>query len=204
MKILCLCLLAFALPCAAQQTPKTGDAKTSGSCSPAVTGNHNQFTIKCQGLSQEQGKKMLEILNKILANQIDPKTVDAKLDEILKAVNPNVPTKVYFCNGMWRTAGIGQNAGLEVNIGGDDKAFQEMARLNNTKQYAELLKLCASEIQAAPEWLTPLLFCGVAYGALGDQIKAKEMLMEFDSRTGPAYEAEPCKQISTYLRSALH
>ncbi len=34
---------------------------------------------------------MLDILNKILMNQLDPKTVTDKLDEILKAVNQRIP-----------------------------------------------------------------------------------------------------------------
>src|SRR5882724_4513804 len=123
---LCILLMLVALPCGSQDA-KTGAAETSGICSPAVTGNNNQFTINCQGLSQEQGAKMLRILNKVLAHQLDPEAVMTKLDEILKAVNPNIPVKTYFCNGMWRTAGPGKNAGFEVSMGGDDSVFQEMA-----------------------------------------------------------------------------
>lgn len=68
------------------QTAATGTASTSGSCSPANTGNGNTFTIKC-GIGQEQGQKMLAILNKILANQLNPDTVMAKLDDILGAIH---------------------------------------------------------------------------------------------------------------------
>lgn len=201
--LLCLLLMLIALPCRSQKPSTTGEATTTGPCSPAVTGNNNQFNINCQGISKEQGAKMLGILNKILANQLDPEAVMAKLDEILKAVNPNVPAKTYFCNGMWRTAGPGKNAGFEVSMGGDDKGFQEMIRLNNSKQFADLLKTCISQIQSVPEWLSPRLFCGLAYLSLGDKIKAKEMLKEFDSKTGPAYDAEPCHKISTHLHAVL-
>lgn len=201
--VLCLLLVLTALPCRSQKPTATGDATTTGPCSPAVTGSNNQFNINCQGISKDQGTKMLGILNKILANQLDPEAVMAKLDEILKAVNPNVPVKTYFCNGMWRTAGPGQNAGMEIIMGGDDSAFKEMARLNNSRQYADLLKMCLSQIQSAPEWLTPRLFCGLAYLSLGDKVKAKEMLKEFESKTGPAYGAESCHQMSTYLHTAL-
>ena len=38
---------------------------------------------------------MLGILNKILANQLDPHAVMAKLDEILEAINPNLQVKTY-------------------------------------------------------------------------------------------------------------
>jgi hypothetical protein len=146
---------------------------------------------------------MLEILNKILANQLDPDAVMTKLDEILKAVNPNSPAKTYFCNGQWRIAGPGAHAGFEINMGGDDSAFQEMIRLNNSKQYAELLKTCLAQIRSEPEWLTPRLFCGLAYLGTGDKLKAKEMLAEFGSKTGPAYDVDACHQMSDYLHEAL-
>jgi hypothetical protein len=84
---LMLSLLIVAMPCQAQ-TSQTGEAKTIGPCSPAVTGNNNQFRINCQGITKEQGTKMLNILNTILTNQLDPKAVMGKLDEILKAVVP--------------------------------------------------------------------------------------------------------------------
>jgi len=79
----------MAVPCWSQTT--TGKATTSGPCSPAVSGNNNQFTIKCPGINEEKGKRMLEILNKILANELDPEQVMAKLDEILKAVGTGSP-----------------------------------------------------------------------------------------------------------------
>ena len=146
---------------------------------------------------------MLAILNKILADRLDPDAVMAKLDEILKAVNPNIPARTYFCDGKWRTAGPGQHAALEVYMGGDDSAFREMVRLNNSGQYAELLKVCLAQIGSAPEWLTPRLFCGLAYLGTGDKIKAKDMLAEFDSKTGPAYNADGCQQMSDHLHRML-
>lgn len=107
MKTFCIaaCMLAFALPGLGQTT--TGTAETKGPCSPAVTGNSNTFKINCAGITKEQGDRMLQILNTILSNQLKPQDVMAKLDEILKAVNPNVPTKVYRCDGAWSTAGPG-------------------------------------------------------------------------------------------------
>ncbi len=80
--------MLLAVPCWSQ---RTGKAETSGPCSPAVTGNNNQFSIKCQGINKEQGQKMLDILNKILANQPDPKAVNEKLDEILKLISQRIP-----------------------------------------------------------------------------------------------------------------
>ena len=72
--------LLVALPCWGQTTT-TGKAESTGPCSPAVTGNENMFTINC-GIGRAQGQKLLNILNKILANQLDPNVVMTKLDEI--------------------------------------------------------------------------------------------------------------------------
>jgi hypothetical protein len=149
-------LLFFAIP-SWGQTTSTGRADTTGPCSPAVTGNNNQFNITCKGLSKEQGQRMLDILNKILANELDTQAVMAKLDEILGAVNPNQPTRTYFCNGQWKTTGPSATAAFEISMGGDDTAFRKMVSLNNIKQYPDLLKECLNQISSAPEWLTSRL-----------------------------------------------
>ncbi|MGA2900909.1 MAG: hypothetical protein ABSF40_11825 [Candidatus Acidiferrales bacterium] len=195
-------LLVFTLPCSAQ-TPQTEKAQTSGPCSPAITGGNNQIRITCQGLTKEQGAKMVNILNTILANQLDPKVVMSKLDEILHAVNPNLLVKTYFCDGTYRQTGPAANVGFLVNVAGDDKAFQEMVALNNTQKWDDLLKDCLVQIESAPEWLTSRLFCGLAYQGLGNKVKAKEMLTEFDSRTGPSYSVDGCKQMSDHLHATL-
>jgi len=64
----------------------TGTAETTGPCSPATTGNNNQLTINCQGIGKEQGDQLLRILNRIAKDQIDPKLVLEKLDEIQKGI----------------------------------------------------------------------------------------------------------------------
>ena len=193
--------LLISVPCWSQTTA-TGPAETKGPCSPAVTGSKNTFTINC-GISQKQGEKMLDILNKILANQLDPEAVMSKLDEILKAVNPNIPSKTYLCTGQWRSMGPGAHGGMEVMMGGDDLAFQEMVRLNNARQYADLLKVCLAQIGSVPGWLTSRLFCGLGYLGTGNKVKAKGMLAEFDSKTGPAYDVDACHQMSVFLHDAL-
>lgn len=193
--------LLITIPCMGQ-TKVTGEAKTAGPCSPAVTGSNNRFQITCK-IDEKQGQKMLDILNKILTNQLDPNKVMEKLDEILKAVNPNLPVKTYVCNGTWRTIGPSATAATSFNIGGDDSVYQQMVRLNNTGQYADLLKACLAQIDSAPEWLTPRLFCGLAYLGTGDKVKAKAMLDEFDARTGPAYDTNGCRQASDHLHEQL-
>jgi hypothetical protein len=79
-----LVLLLYAIPLRAQTS---GAADTSGPCSPAVTGNDNQFKITCDGIGEAQGKELLKILNRISKEQLDPKLVMQKLDEIEKGVS---------------------------------------------------------------------------------------------------------------------
>lgn len=72
--------LLIATPCWSQKTT-TGQAETTGLCSPAVTGSSNTFSINC-GIGKEQGSALLKIVNKILANQLDINAVMSKLDEL--------------------------------------------------------------------------------------------------------------------------
>jgi len=193
------CLLAGAV-CA---QPQTGSATVKDACSVANTGNNNTFTITC-GVGKQQGDALLKIMNRIIANQLDPDAVMTKLDEILKAVNPNLAAKTYFCNGQWRTAGPSASAAFAIMMGGDDSIFQNMIQLNNSRQYSGLLKLCAAQIQSTPEWLTPRLFCALAYLGIGDKEKARSMFAEFEVKTGPAYDdADACKQMAAFLRANL-
>ncbi len=84
MNRLLLPAVLLTIHCAAQvPSTATGNAKTEATCSAANTGNQNHFTINC-GIGKQQGQQMIAILNKVLANQLDPTAVMAKLDEILK------------------------------------------------------------------------------------------------------------------------
>jgi hypothetical protein len=82
-------MLFFSSLALAQQS-----ATTSAPCSPIAPDNTGTITINCPGMSKEQGQKMLAILNKILANQLDPDVVIGKLDEIekeLQGVAKSIP-----------------------------------------------------------------------------------------------------------------
>jgi hypothetical protein len=65
--------LCGANPCLvwAQQAPSSGAATTSGTCSLANTGQIGTVKYTC-GIGARQGAEILKILNKILANQLDP------------------------------------------------------------------------------------------------------------------------------------
>ena len=201
--ILCVLLLC---PPFWGQAPPTGHATSNVPCSVANAGNDNKISINC-GIGREQGQKILSLLNKILMDRIDPDAVMAKLDEILHAVNPNLRTKAYFCNGGWRTQGPGANAALQVTMDpSEDPSLKQMIDLANARprDNNELLKICGSEIESNPEWLTPRLFCALAYAGVGNSTKAKEMLDVYDSRKGPAYDENSlCQQLSNAAHSAL-
>jgi hypothetical protein len=192
--------------CGFCQTPSVKQESKDSTCSNivALAGN---VDIKCSSLTPAQ-RKIIEgipaILSKILANQLNTEAVMAKLDEILKAINPNIPSKTYFCDGIWRTSGPSANAAVAISIGGDDHAFQTIIRLQNAGKHKELLEFCLAQIQSTPEWLTPKLFSALAYLALGDSEKAKAMLAEFESKAGDAYDTDGCKQASEYLHEQLH
>src|SRR4030088_2387828 len=101
-------LLIFLLPAACFcQDITTGQAQTSGPCSPAVSGDNNQFRINCQGISDKLGSQFVVLLNQIAQKQLDPEKVMAKLDEIEKGinaigkqVNPNATKITYTKNGV--------------------------------------------------------------------------------------------------------
>jgi hypothetical protein len=79
-------LLAFGLPSFGQTSP--GNAETKGTCSPAVSGNKNTFTIEC-GIGEKQGTQILKVVNKLLANQqVSLDAVVTKIDELAKAQRP--------------------------------------------------------------------------------------------------------------------
>ncbi len=77
--------LLISVPCWCQTN--TGQAQTTGPCSPAVTDNNNQFNITCDGIGEAQGKELIKILNRISKEQLDPKLVMEKLDENQKGVS---------------------------------------------------------------------------------------------------------------------
>ena len=64
------------------QTTPTEKTAAGAACSNAPAGDNSTYNINCNGIGVDQGKKILEVLNKVLANQ-DLTTVNAKLDELL-------------------------------------------------------------------------------------------------------------------------
>jgi hypothetical protein len=58
------------------------EAAAGGTCSSAPAGDNNTYNINCNGIGVDQGKKIVELLNRVLASH-DATTVNARLDELL-------------------------------------------------------------------------------------------------------------------------
>jgi hypothetical protein len=68
-----------------------------------------------------------------------------------------------------------------------------------------MLKICSEQIADKPEWLTPRLFCSVAYLTMGDKTKGKEMADFYDHWKGAAYDDDQlCQQVSAAVHAALN
>jgi hypothetical protein len=201
-------LALISLPCRSQQPTASprGAAIEASSVSPCrlvVSTQNDQFTINCQGVAKEQADKLTAIVNKILANKLDPQLVMTKLDEMPKASKHDSPAKIYFCDGMWQSAGRKSDSLLDSKTGGNDYDFLNMIELFRNNHYPQLLKACVASINSVPDWLTPRLFCGLAYAHLDEPGKARSMLKEFESRAGPSYDSPPCHDMTVILRSLV-
>ena len=74
------------LVCSVSGQQVTGKAKTTGTCSPANTGNNNTFNITCQGIPDKLGAQLIDLLNRFAKNQSDAEAMMAKLDGCLTGV----------------------------------------------------------------------------------------------------------------------
>jgi hypothetical protein len=94
MKVSIAVLLAFVFQgaVALNQTTPTEKAAASSSCNAANVGENNALNINCSGVGVDQGKKIVELLNKVLANQ-DAPAVNAKLDQLLVVASQPAQTQ---------------------------------------------------------------------------------------------------------------
>jgi hypothetical protein len=96
-RVAILVLLAAIQGIAQTTTATNGSAKSSGECSVAHSGNYDTITIQNCGMGEEQGKKIEELLNKVLTNH-DMADANAKLDQLLAIVSSLGPPKIVFDN----------------------------------------------------------------------------------------------------------
>jgi len=118
---------------------------------------------------------MLGILNRILAKQLDPDLVMAKLDDIERDVKKlrNGSRSGYDFNGIWREETPGRTKAV---VGDETTVFQNMSNLQTERQWKELLEVSEAQIKKTPTWLTPYLFSGIANANLGNRSAAVERL----------------------------
>ncbi len=201
-------LFVLASKAIGQNPPTVKQEAKSSPCSNIVA-LAGDVKIDCSSLTSAQ-QKIIEnipsLLRRIIAHQSDADAVIAKLDECLKTVNQNRPKTIYDCRGNWSTEGP-STGGLHNETStfiGTDPSLQEMSKLADAAQNKELLKVCTTQLEAKPEWLTPRLFCALAYEGLGDNAKAKEMLDAYDGGKGPAYDGNAfCRRWSDLTHSKL-
>lgn len=168
-------ILAFVFALVSSLAMAQTTTSTSGPCSPIAPNNSGSITIECPGMSEEQARKMVAILNKIVANQLDPAAVMAKLDEIgkdVKTLKAGIYSGYDF-NGAKRERRPGVDS---VTAGPEIVVFQQMIKLHHDHNWGELLKVAEDEIKTSPEWLTPYLFSGIANANLGNRDAAIQRL----------------------------
>jgi hypothetical protein len=203
MKSILPALILFIVPCvgfAQNPSPSTGNASTKADCSPAVTGSNNNFKFSC-GVGKEQGEKIIALLNQMLSKDNTTVVID-KLNELLKRTNPNGTVVTYDCVGMKRTSTPGMGAS---SMEGDTPAMnlKSMVDLVSANRFDLLRDECLRQIELKPEWLTPRLFCALAYKELKDTTNAKLMLDYYDSNVGKAYDMPYCRNISELLHRQI-
>jgi len=215
--------LLLAVPALGAQTdsaqPETGKAQngrteTPGPCSSASTSGSPQFSINCEGVSKEQGRQWLAILNRIARDQLDPKLVMQKLDEIeVSSASPKpvapiaaastptatpaplpqpkaeaaTSTATYTYEGELRTRS-GRPATNSKNT--PAKAFRKIRRAHEYHQWTQLVSLCNQAIDEWPEWLTPVYYKAEAKANLGQMAEAVKLSAEVKRRAAgnPEYE----------------
>jgi hypothetical protein len=79
-------IFAIALSCSsvlfAQNVTNTGKATASGTCAVSHSGNNDTIIIRNCGIGKDQGGKIIQLLNAVLAKK-DIAEINAKLDELI-------------------------------------------------------------------------------------------------------------------------
>jgi len=169
---------------------------SEGPCSPVVGTNQGTITIECSGLSKEVSDQIIQILNKILASQVDQKEILKQLGELGKSYEVLAARSIdaqrgvislYDFNGAKRVQTAGRTS---LTVGPETAVFQNMADLEKKQQWADLIALAEKQISETPSWLTPYLFAAHGYIALGDKFRALERLEYVAAHAGndPSYQ----------------
>ena len=198
MRLASVCsILLFSLPVAASAQQSPGSIRsTRSTCSSNSTGNNNHVTINCKGVGKEQGDEIVKLINKALARQ-DPtealQRLNEKADEIIDAINPNLATVTYNCEGVKRSHGPSADAAEQTSMSFEPtKDFQALEMNYNNSNYQQITIDATRLIRTEPYWLTPRLFLADAYARQGRTEEATQLVDYYEKHKGPAYDKYPC------------
>jgi hypothetical protein len=116
MKIVFAILLSAALSGSLfAQTKSTGDAKSGGPCSPAVSGDHNTFVYRYCGNDPEEAERIFRLLKAVAQGEV---LTNSKLDQILEILSR--PIKITKSTPFAVAAPPGAHPRTAVNFYTDD------------------------------------------------------------------------------------
>lgn len=179
-------IFLFAPPSWSQTT--TGNARTSGSCSAAVTGSGNTINIKTCGMTMQQNDELRGLLRQVLKKQIDPNVLIRTLDNIesgqiriengVLRIEKDVQslTEHYAPNGFKM---LQTGPGHLDQSEGEFHAFEQMTDLYKSHDWASLAAVCDAEIKKVPNWFTPYNYLAVAYANLGRSQESAKMFKRY-------------------------
>jgi hypothetical protein len=108
------CILGIGLSACGQST-QAGPATASGGCAVSHSGNYDTITIQNCGIGEEQGKKIIKVLNALVQGQ---ESTDFKLDEILQILLK--PIKITTSESIAIPAPLGGHPRAAVTFFTDD------------------------------------------------------------------------------------
>jgi hypothetical protein len=97
------------------QTKTTGEAKSGGPCSPAVTGDNNTFYFTYCGSDPEERNRIFRLLKAVAQGEL---LTNAKLDEVLEILSR--PVKITMSESIAVAAPRGGHPRAAVNFYTDD------------------------------------------------------------------------------------
>ena len=186
------------------QSAAKGEAKASGGCAVAHSGNNDVITIQNCGIGKDEADKIVEMLRVVLANQKSDSR-DAKLDELLelarKAANPYETTVTYQPDGVRRSFSP-STATFTVEDGGSAD-FRTMIDMQREGQWPQMIALARKDMDAYPGWFTPYAFLGEADFHLCQKKEATDALTKFVNDTAGATTYAKFRDVAQHILSEL-
>jgi hypothetical protein len=144
-------LIVLAVGCYGQTT---GPATTSGTCSPAVSGSNNTFTITCSGITPDQAK--------LLAN------IPTLLNNILRAGKEStaeILSRLEGCIVVFRSISPEQKQRIVAALGKlPGKPEIRIRATNSTAESSRYANQLRDAFAATPGWTAPAVFENMVVG----------------------------------------